>query len=96
MNKHTVAIVLVTVLCISMAAPIDADAAALLVALPVIWAVSAAALVTVIVVNDDNSQQTQQADNTHSEPSLKESPIQFAKVETSTTFNEESYGIDLF
>jgi hypothetical protein len=96
MQKHTIAIVLVAALCISMAAPMDADAAAFLAAIPVIWAVAAAAGVTVAVVNDnDDSQQTQQAVNTYNQASLKESPTQFAEVDTSATFNEESYEMNL-
>jgi hypothetical protein len=95
MHKHTIAIVLVAAFCISMAAPMDADAAAFLAAIPAIWAIAAAAGVTVAVVNDnDDSQQTQQATNTNKAPP-KDSPTQFAEVETSTMFNEESYGMNL-
>jgi hypothetical protein len=81
---------------ISMAVPMDADAAAFLVAIPVIWAVAAAAGVTVAVVNyNDNNQQTQQSADAHNQASLKESPTQFAEVQTSATFNEESYEMNL-
>jgi L-asparaginase/Glu-tRNA(Gln) amidotransferase subunit D len=96
MHKHTIAIVLVAALCISLAAPMDADAAVFLAAIPVIWAVVAAAGVTIAAMNDnDDSQQTQQATNTHNQASLKETPTQFAEVETSATFTEESYEMDL-
>jgi hypothetical protein len=95
MNKSMIAVVLVTALCISMAAPIDADAAVFLAAGAAIWAVVAAAGITVAVVNDnDDSQQTQQATNTNKAPP-KDSPTQFAEVETSTTLNEEPYGMNL-
>ena len=84
MNKTTVAIVLITALCISMAAPINADAAAFLAAVPVIWAVAAAAGVTVAVVNsNDESQETQQATNTRNTPALEESQTSFAQAEVS-------------
>lgn len=96
MHKQTIAIVLVAAFCISMAAPMDADAAAFLAAIPVIWAVAVATGVTVAVVNDnDDSQQTQQAAENHNQASLKESPTQFAEVQTSPTFNEESYEMNL-
>ena len=72
MHKHTIAIVLVAALCISLAAPMDADAAVFLAAIPVIWAVVAAAGVTVAAINDnDDSQQTQQAANTYNQESYE-------------------------
>ena len=95
MNRNIIAIALVTAICISMAAPIEADAAAFLAAGAAIWAVAAAAGITVVAVNNkDDNQQTQQATHKNELPS-KDSPTQFAKVEPSTTFNEESYELNL-
>ena len=91
MNRNTIAVVLIAALCISIAAPIDADAAAFLAAVPVIWAVAAAARVTVAVANnDDDSQQSQQAVN-QNKPALKESQPEFAKVESSNNGSGDSY-----
>ena len=92
MHKHTIAIVLVAALCVSMAAPMESDAAVFLAAIPVMWAVTAVIGATVITVSHkDDSQQTQQAANTYNQASLEEAPTKLAEVEAPATFDEESY-----
>ncbi len=89
MKKYMIAVVLLTVLCISIAKPVKTEAAVFLAAIPAIWAIIAIGMSGAAVIdNDGNDQQSQQAFLTPNEPTSVVPLKQIATVNPATTFSD--------